>query len=188
LKNLGKKKADDEPISLQKILESNGLLDTIWCFRALPKNIEMQRSISGLALLFVKPIVPLMQDKRLVNTVVVLEKFYLGTANLKELKIATAAASADADSVATFSAAAAAAVSAAVSAAAADAAVAAAATATAADFAATAAAVAAAVAAATAVAVAAASASTISATTAEKKKAKAIQIKILNDWILENNL
>jgi hypothetical protein len=100
LKNLGKKKADDEPISLQKILESNGLLDTLWCFRALPTNIKMQRSISGLALLFVNPIVPLMQDKRSVNAVVVLEKFYLGTANLKELKIATAAADAAASAAA----------------------------------------------------------------------------------------
>jgi hypothetical protein len=210
LKNLGKKKADDEPISLQKILESNGLLDTLWCFRALPKNIEMQRSISGLALLFVKPIVPLMQDKRSVNAVVVLEKFYLGIANLKELKIATAAA--DAAYVATFSAAAVAAAAATADAdAAASVSAAAAATFSAAADAAAAAAVSAAVssaasaavsaaavtvtaaavsvsAAVSAVAVASADAATISATTAEKKKAKAIQIKILTDWILENNL
>jgi len=33
LKHLGKIKADDEPLSLLTILESNGLDDAIWCLR-----------------------------------------------------------------------------------------------------------------------------------------------------------
>ena len=36
LKHLGKTKADDEPISLAIVLESNGIQDAIWCLRALP--------------------------------------------------------------------------------------------------------------------------------------------------------
>lgn len=34
LKHLGKTKADDEPLDLLTILESNGLDDTLWCLRA----------------------------------------------------------------------------------------------------------------------------------------------------------
>jgi hypothetical protein len=33
LKHLGKTKADDEPLSLMTILESNGLDDALWCMR-----------------------------------------------------------------------------------------------------------------------------------------------------------
>jgi hypothetical protein len=33
LKHLGKTKADDEPLSLMTILESNGLEDALWCMR-----------------------------------------------------------------------------------------------------------------------------------------------------------
>lgn len=35
LAHLGKTKADDEPFPLLTVLESNGLADAIWCFRAL---------------------------------------------------------------------------------------------------------------------------------------------------------
>jgi len=35
LKHLGKTKADDEPLSLLTILESNGLDDALWCLRAV---------------------------------------------------------------------------------------------------------------------------------------------------------
>ena len=34
LKSLGKNKADDEPLSLMTVLESNGLEDALWCLRA----------------------------------------------------------------------------------------------------------------------------------------------------------
>lgn len=36
LAHLGKTKADDEPLLLSTILESNGLDDALWCLRALP--------------------------------------------------------------------------------------------------------------------------------------------------------
>ena len=35
LKSLGKTKADDEPLALVRILESNGIRDAIWCLRAV---------------------------------------------------------------------------------------------------------------------------------------------------------
>ena len=42
LKHLGKTQADDEPLSLLTILESNGLDDAIWCTRteATPERIQ----------------------------------------------------------------------------------------------------------------------------------------------------
>lgn len=38
LKYLGKTKADDEPLDLLTILDSNGLDDALWCLRALPEE------------------------------------------------------------------------------------------------------------------------------------------------------
>lgn len=35
LKHLGKTKADDEQLSFKTILESNGILDAIWCLRSV---------------------------------------------------------------------------------------------------------------------------------------------------------
>lgn len=35
LKNLGKTKADDEPLAITTILESNGIDDALWCLRAV---------------------------------------------------------------------------------------------------------------------------------------------------------
>jgi hypothetical protein len=35
LKHLGKTRADDEPVTLLAILESNGLDDALWCLRAI---------------------------------------------------------------------------------------------------------------------------------------------------------
>lgn len=38
LKFLGKTKADDEPLMISTILESNGLNDALWCLRKLPEE------------------------------------------------------------------------------------------------------------------------------------------------------
>lgn len=40
LAHLGKTKADDTPVSLITILDSNGLDDAMWCFRALPAEYD----------------------------------------------------------------------------------------------------------------------------------------------------
>ena len=38
LNHLGKTKTDDEPLAFKAILESNGLIDTLWCLRSLDKG------------------------------------------------------------------------------------------------------------------------------------------------------
>jgi hypothetical protein len=40
LAHLGKTEADDEPLSFETILESNGLADALWCLRVLPPRYE----------------------------------------------------------------------------------------------------------------------------------------------------
>jgi hypothetical protein len=35
LKHLGKTKADDEPLSIVTVLDSNGIDDALWCLRAV---------------------------------------------------------------------------------------------------------------------------------------------------------
>jgi hypothetical protein len=40
LKHLGKTKADDEPVSFETILESNGIDDALWCLQALPEELD----------------------------------------------------------------------------------------------------------------------------------------------------
>lgn len=40
LAHLGKTKADDEPLSLFTVLESNGMECALWCLRAMPKEYE----------------------------------------------------------------------------------------------------------------------------------------------------
>lgn len=47
LKYLGKTKADDEPLAMTAILDSNGIDDANWCLRAL--GPEYHKLIVGLA-------------------------------------------------------------------------------------------------------------------------------------------
>ena len=123
LKVLGKNKADDEPLSLLKILEINGLEDAIWCLRTLSWNLEARMEIAALMVLFVKPIVHLLKDEGSKNTVEIIEKFSKGEATSRELwevsYLASAAASAASASSTSSGSAVAAAVDAAVAAAAA---------------------------------------------------------------------
>ena len=46
LKHLGKTKADDEPLPLRVILESNGFEDALWCLRAVP-NCDKEARLYG---------------------------------------------------------------------------------------------------------------------------------------------
>jgi hypothetical protein len=58
LRNLGKTKADDEPLAITTILDSNGLDDALWCLRAVDGNqremrlyaVDCARSVQHLAL------------------------------------------------------------------------------------------------------------------------------------------
>lgn len=47
LAHLGKVEADDEPLPLLKVLESNGVVDTLWCFRAVHGH-DLQKLRYGL--------------------------------------------------------------------------------------------------------------------------------------------
>lgn len=40
LKHLGKTKADDEPLDLLTVLESNGIADALWCLRAVDQKYD----------------------------------------------------------------------------------------------------------------------------------------------------
>jgi sugar/nucleoside kinase (ribokinase family) len=49
LKHLGKTTADDEPLSLLTVLESNGLPDAIWCLRTEPTPERIKRFALAMA-------------------------------------------------------------------------------------------------------------------------------------------
>ena len=43
LKSLDKKEADDEPLSLETILDSNGIEDALWATRTMPEHSKKWR-------------------------------------------------------------------------------------------------------------------------------------------------
>ena len=97
LSHLGKTKADDEPLALETILDSNGLNDALWCVRACPEHNRLWRL---LAVWFVRQVDHLMTDTRSVDALDTAERYANGQATPKELSAARdaawAAASADA--------------------------------------------------------------------------------------------
>jgi len=46
IKNLGKTKADDDPLDLLTILDSNGLEDALWCLRAVDGHDDAIRKLA----------------------------------------------------------------------------------------------------------------------------------------------
>lgn len=86
---LGKTKADDEPLPLLTILESNGLDDTLWCLRSVP---EYDREWRLFAVWCARKVQHLMTDKRSINALDVAERFANGLAHREELSAARAAA------------------------------------------------------------------------------------------------
>ena len=91
LKFLGKKKADDESVSIRTILESNGLDDALWCLRAVKGQ---DKAIRLYAVWCARQVQHLMTDQRSINTLDVSEKYAKGEATEAELNTARAAASA----------------------------------------------------------------------------------------------
>ena len=89
LKNLGKTKADNEPLLLTTILESNGLDDALWCLRAVDGH---EREIRLFAVACARRVQHLMTDKRSLNALDVAERFANGQATGVELDAAKAAA------------------------------------------------------------------------------------------------
>ena len=89
LNNLGKTKADDEPLALTTILESNGLDDALWCLRAVDGH---EREMRLLAVECARSVQHLMTDKRSLNALDVAKKFANGLATQAELGAARVAA------------------------------------------------------------------------------------------------
>ena len=89
LKNLGKTKADNVPLALTTILESNGLDDALWCLRA---GDGREREMRLYAIDCARSVQHLMNDKRSLDALDVAERFAHGLATQTELDAAWAAA------------------------------------------------------------------------------------------------
>ena len=91
LRNLGKTKADDEPLALTTIFESNGIDDALWCLRAVDGH---ERELRLFAVECARGVQHLMTDKRSIDALDVAERFANGLATQVELAAARAAADA----------------------------------------------------------------------------------------------
>ena len=89
LKNLGKTKADDEPLLLTTILESNGIDDALWCLRAVDGH---EREMRLFAVKCARSVQHLMTDKRSLDALDVAERYANKLATQTELDAAGAAA------------------------------------------------------------------------------------------------
>jgi hypothetical protein len=88
LKYLGKTEADDDPLPLLTILESNGLDDALWCTRSAPKHDREWRLF---AVWCARQVQHLMKDPRSINALDIAEKYANGLASKDELDAARAA-------------------------------------------------------------------------------------------------
>ena len=91
LKTLGKTKADDEPLALTTILESNGIDDAMWCLRAVDGHAREMRLFEVEC---ARGVQHLMTDKRSLDALDVAERFANGLATQVELDAAWDAAGA----------------------------------------------------------------------------------------------
>ncbi len=89
LGNLGKTKADDEPLAITTILDSNGLDDALWCLRAVD---GYQREMRLYAVDCARSVQHLMTDARSINALNVAERHAYGLATDAELSAAWGAA------------------------------------------------------------------------------------------------
>ena len=89
LRTLNKTKADDEPLSIITVLDSNGLDDALWCLRAVAGH---DREIRLFAVWCARQVEHLMKDQRSKNAIDVVERFANGEATQDQLAAARAAA------------------------------------------------------------------------------------------------
>tara|TARA_R110001606_G_C15338737_1_gene646344 strand:- start:612 stop:1307 length:696 start_codon:yes stop_codon:yes gene_type:complete len=89
LKYLNKTEADDEELSIETIVKSNGLSDAIWCLRAVD---GYKKEIQLFAIFCARQVQHLMEDKRSIKALDVAEDYVNGKATKEELKKATGAA------------------------------------------------------------------------------------------------
>ena len=85
LRHLGKTQADDEPLSLVTILDSNGLDDTLWCLRSCD---GIDREARLYAVWCARQVQHLMTDPRSLAALDVAERHANGEATDKELDAA----------------------------------------------------------------------------------------------------
>jgi hypothetical protein len=89
LKHLGKTSADDEPLALVTVLDSNGLYDALWCLRAVKNN---DREMRLFAVWCARQVQHLMKDQRSLAALDVAERYANNCATKEELDAAEAAA------------------------------------------------------------------------------------------------
>ena len=89
LAHLGKTKADDAPLGIATIIESNGLEDALWCLRAVEGHDQQLRLY---AVWCARQVQHLMTDPRSLAAIDVAERFAHGKATQNELTAARAAA------------------------------------------------------------------------------------------------
>jgi len=89
LRNLGKTKADDAPLAITTILDSNGLDDALWCLRAVEGH---QREMRLYAVDCARSVQHLMTAARSIAAIDVAERHADGLATDAELAAAWAAA------------------------------------------------------------------------------------------------
>ena len=86
--HLGKTRADDEPLSLLTILESNGISDAIWALRAIDDYPEIRL----FAVRCVRQIQHFLTDIRSLDALDIAELYAVGGATDEDLAAARAAA------------------------------------------------------------------------------------------------
>ena len=91
LKHLDKTRADDEPLPLVTVLDSNGLDDCLWCLRSVPEHNNIWRLY---AVWCARKVQHLMTDQRSIDALDVAERHATGTATDEELAAARDAAGA----------------------------------------------------------------------------------------------
>ena len=89
LRSLNKTSADDKPLAITTILNSNGLDDALWCLRAVEGH---DREIRLYAVWCARQVQHLMMDKRSLDALDVAERFANGQATEAELDAACDAA------------------------------------------------------------------------------------------------
>ena len=87
--DLGKTKADDEPLPLVSILDSNGIDDASWCLRAV-EGFDKEKRL--FAVWCARQVQHLLTDPRSIAALDVAERFAYGEATQEELEAAWAAA------------------------------------------------------------------------------------------------
>jgi hypothetical protein len=89
LAHLGKNKADDKPLSILTVLDSNGFDDALWCLRAVE---DQDRVIRLYGVWCASQVKHLMADQRSLNALDVAERFANAEATTEDLAAAWAAA------------------------------------------------------------------------------------------------